>query len=130
MKAAVEETLRWAGPVGTSTRQTTPGHGARRRSAGGGSPDRRRPVLGGPRSARFTDPDRFDIGRKEGAHLAFAIGSHFCLGAWFGRYLARVSLDVLLDRLPNLRLDPDRPVTLSGWEFRAPDSTWVRWDAA
>jgi len=80
--------------------------------------------------SRFTDPDRFDVGRKEGAHLAFAIGSHFCLGAWFGRYLARVSLDVLLDRLPNLRLDPDRPVTLSGWEFRAPDSTWVRWDAA
>jgi len=78
---------------------------------------------------RFTDPDRFDIHRKEGAHLAFAIGSHFCLGAWFGRHLARVSLDVLLDRLPNLRLDPERPVTLSGWEFRAPDSTWVRWDA-
>ena len=106
------------------------GHGARRRSAGGGSLDRRGPVVGGSRPSRFTDPDRFDIGRKEGAHLAFAIGSHFCLGAWFGRYLARVSLDVLLDRLPNLRLDPDRPVTLSGWEFRAPDSTWVRWDAA
>jgi hypothetical protein len=38
-------------------------------------------------------------------------------------------LDVLLDRLPNLGLDPARPVTVSGWEFRAPDSTWVRWDA-
>ena len=43
-------------------------------------------------------------------------------------YGARVSLEVLLDRLPNLRLDPERPPTLSGWEFRAPDSTWVRWD--
>ena len=78
---------------------------------------------------RWTDPDRFDVHRKEGAHLAFAIGTHFCLGAWFGRYLSRVSLDLLLDRLPGLRLDPDRPVTLSGWEFRAPDSLWVRWDA-
>jgi cytochrome P450 len=129
VKAAVEETLRWAGPVGTSTRQTTQAtelagvtleHGA---------------LIGAVLSsanrdpARFTEPDRFDIGRKEGAHLAFAIGTHFCLGAWFGRHLARVSLDVLLDRLPNLRLDRERPVTLSGWEFRAPDSAWVRWDA-
>lgn len=39
------------------------------------------------------------------------------------RDLARVSLNVLLDRLPNLRLDPERPATLSGWEFRTPDST-------
>ena len=79
---------------------------------------------------RFTDPDSFDVHRKEGAHLAFAVGNHFCLGAWFGRHLARVSLDLLLDRLPNLRLDPDRPPTLYGWEFRAPDSTWVVWDPA
>jgi cytochrome P450 len=78
---------------------------------------------------RWTDPDRFDIHRREGAHMAFAIGSHFCLGAWFGRHLARVSVDTLLDRLPNLRLDSDRPVELKGWEFRAPLSTWVRWDA-
>ena len=128
-KAAVEETLRWAGPVGTSTRQTT------QATELAGVELEQGALIGAVLSsanrdpARFTDPDRFDIGRKEGAHLAFAIGTHFCLGAWFGRHLARVSLDVLLDRLPNLRLDPERPVTLSGWEFRAPDSTWVRWDA-
>jgi cytochrome P450 len=128
VRPAVEETLRWAGPVGTSTRQTT------------------RPTILSdvelPEGAligavlasanrdprRFDDPDRFDIDRRQGAHLAFAIGSHFCLGAWFGRHLARVSLDILLDRLPNLRLDPERPVVLRGWEFRAPLSTYVRWD--
>jgi cytochrome P450 len=129
VKAAVEETLRWAGPVGTSTRQTT------QPVALGGVELAQGALIGAVLSSanrdpsRFADPDRFDIGRKQGAHLAFAIGSHFCLGAWFGRHLARVSLNVLLDRLPNLRLDPDRAVTLSGWEFRAPDSTWVRWDA-
>src|SRR3989442_1601718 len=63
---------------------------------------------------RWTEPDRFDIHRKEGAHLAFALGNHFCLGAWFGRHLARVSLEVLLDRLPGLHLDPDRPVECRG----------------
>ena len=128
VKAAVEETLRWAGPVGTSTRQTT-----RATELAGVELDEGA-LIGAVLSSanrdprRFTDPDRFDIHRKEGAHLAFAIGSHFCLGAWFGRHLARVSLDILLDRLPGLRLDPERPATMSGWEFRAPDSAWVRWD--
>jgi cytochrome P450 len=128
IKAAVEETLRWAGPVGTSTRQTT------RATELAGVELEPGALIGAVLSSanrdprRFSDPDRFDIHRKEGAHLAFAVGTHFCLGAWFGRHLARVSLEILLDRLPILRLDPDRPATLGGWEFRAPDSTWVRWD--
>jgi cytochrome P450 len=120
IKAAVEETLRWAGPVGTSTRQTT------RATELGGVGLEEGALIGAVLSSanrdprRYADADRFDIHRKEGAHLAFAVGNHFCLGAWFGRHLARVSLEILLDRLPNLRLEPERPATLSGWEFRAP----------
>src|SRR5262245_60733894 len=130
IKAAVEETLRWAGPVGTSTRQTTETIELAGVTLEEGA------LVGAVLSSanrdprRFTDPDRFDVHRKEGAHLAFAVGTHFCLGAWFGRHLARVSLEILLDRLPGLRLDPERPPTLGGWEFRAPDSSWARWDAA
>lgn len=129
VKGAVEETLRWAGPVGTATRQTTePVELAGVKLESGAliaavlSSANRDP-------RRWTDPDRFDIHRKEGAHLAFSAGTHFCLGAWFGRHLARVTLDLALDRLPALDLNPERPVTLSGWEFRAPDSLWVRWAA-
>ena len=128
IKPAVEETLRWAGPVGTATRQTTETTELAGVELSEGA------LVGAVLSSanrdprRFTNPDRFDLHRKEGVHLAFSIGNHFCLGAWFGRHLSRVSLDILLDRLPNLRLDPDRPATLSGWEFRAPASTWVRWD--
>src|SRR2546422_5546592 len=127
VKSAVEETLRWAGPVGTATRQTT------RATTGADVELPLGALIGAVLSSanrderRYVDPDRFDVHRKEGAHLAFSIGTHFCLGAWFGRHLARVSLDVLLDRLPGLRLDPNRPVELRGWEFRAPLSTWVRW---
>jgi cytochrome P450 len=127
VKAAVEETLRWAGPVGTSTRQTT------RPVALGGVDLEAGALIGAVLSSanrdprRFTDPDRFDVHRKEGQHLAFAAGPHFCLGAWFGRHLARVSMEILLERLPGLRVDPQRPVTLRGWEFRAPDSLWVAW---
>lgn len=127
VNAAVEETLRWAGPVGTATRQTT------REVELAGVELERGSLIGAVLSSanrdprRWTDPDRFDLHRQEGAHLAFSAGTHFCLGAWFGRHLARVTLDRVLDRLPGLRLDADRPVTLSGWEFRAPDSLWARW---
>ncbi|HET6714162.1 MAG TPA: cytochrome P450 [Actinomycetota bacterium] len=127
VKAAVEETLRWAGPVGTATRQAT------REVSLSGVELERGALIGAVLSSanrdprRWTDPDRFDVHRKEGAHLAFSAGTHFCLGAWFGRHLARVTLDHALDRLFDLELVPERPVTLSGWEFRAPDSLWVRW---
>jgi cytochrome P450 len=129
VNAAVEETLRWSGPVGTATRQTTTDI-----ELAGTSLERGALIAAVLSSAnrdprRWTDPDRFDIHRKEGAHLAFSAGTHFCLGAWFGRHLARVTLDLALDRLPALELVPERPVTLSGWEFRAPDSLWVRWMA-
>jgi cytochrome P450 len=76
----------------------------------------------------WTDPDRYDLHRK-GAHLAFATGSHHCVGAWLARAEARTALRVLLERLPNLRLDHDHPVELHGWEFRRPLRLHVRWDA-
>jgi len=128
VKPAVEETLRWAGPVGTSTRQTIETTELAGVKLEGGA------LIGAVLSSanrdprRFTEPDRFDVHCKEGPHVAFAVGNHSCLAAWFGRHLARISLEILLDRLPGLRLDSERPATLSGWEFRAPDSTWVRWD--
>jgi cytochrome P450 len=127
IKPAVEETLRWAGPVGTSTRQTTAPVELAGVKLDEGA------LLGAVLASanrdprRWTDPDRFDIHRKEGAHLAFAVGSHFCLGAWFGRHVTRVAVEHLLDRLPGLVPIQDRPVTLNGWEFRAPDSLWARW---
>jgi cytochrome P450 len=127
VRPAVEETMRWAGPVGTSTRQAT------RPVTLAGTDLEEGALLGAVLSSanrdprRFTHPDRFDLHRKEGQHLAFAAGTHFCLGAWFGRHLGRVSMEILFDRLPGLELDPQRPVTCRGWEFRAPDSLWLRW---
>jgi cytochrome P450 len=60
----------------------------------------------------FDEPDRFDPERPTLAqNLNFGRGTHYCIGGRLARLEISVALDVLLDRLPNLRLedgfDPD-----------------------
>jgi cytochrome P450 len=78
--------------------------------------------------AVFPDPDRFDVRRHNAAeHLAFAHGPHFCFGSHLARLETRTALAALLDRLPGLRLDPDRPARPHGLVFRKPPRLDVRW---
>lgn len=126
---AVEEGARWHSPVGTSTRQTT-----RDAELSGVKLEQGALVAAVLASANrdernWTDPDRYDIHRREGSHLAFATGPHLCIGARLGRYEARTSWRVLFERLQNLRLDPDRPMEVSGWEFRSPHHLHLLFDA-
>jgi cytochrome P450 len=54
---------------------------------------------------QFADPDRIDVGRPDNKHVAFGLGTHFCLGAQLARLEGRIVFETLLRRLPNLRLD-------------------------
>jgi cytochrome P450 len=56
--------------------------------------------------ARWDDPDTFDIHRQLRPSFAFGGGPHICLGMHVARAEIRVGINALLDRLPNLRLDP------------------------
>ncbi|MEV7344688.1 cytochrome P450 [Streptomyces sp. NPDC093544] len=78
----------------------------------------------------FPDPDRFDV-RRENARLqlAFAHGPHYCLAAHLARLETRIALQRLLERLPALRLDPDRPTAAIGLVFRKPSTLHVLWDS-
>ena len=127
IRPAVEEALRWHSPVGTQTRQVTqpvtvsgvklaPGDALAAVLASANRDER-----------HWADPDRYDIDRR-GAHAAFGLGAHHCAGAPLARYEVRLPLEMLLDRFPNLRLDPAHEVELSGWEFRAPTAVHVLWN--
>jgi cytochrome P450 len=53
---------------------------------------------------RFDDPDRFDVGRGDTAHIGFGGGIHFCVGAPLARQELDVSLAGLVARFPDLEL--------------------------
>jgi cytochrome P450 len=53
---------------------------------------------------RFPDPDRFDIGRGDTAHIGFGGGIHFCVGAPLARQEIEVSVAGLAKRFPNLSM--------------------------
>ncbi len=83
--------------------------------------------------AVFADPEAFDPGRFDGqravrAHLTFAAGPHFCIGAQLARLEAQTSVRALLAALPGLRLDPGYPARPQGLVFRKPPELRVRWD--
>ncbi len=129
LRKAIEETLRWHSPVGTLTRTVVhpvtvagvalkPGATVAAVIASANRDER-----------HWTAPDRFDIHRAEGKHLAFGAGPHHCVGAMLSRYEAAVTVRLIFDRLPRLRLDLTRPVALSGWEFHKLLHLHLRWDA-
>ncbi len=79
--------------------------------------------------ARYDHADEFDLDRPVQNHLAFGTGQHQCLGMHLARLELRVGLDLILDRLPNLRLDPDQtPPVIAGLAFRGPLSLPVLFD--
>ncbi|MFI1654341.1 cytochrome P450 [Streptomyces sp. NPDC020472] len=130
LDGAIEESLRYDGPVETGTFRFT-----------------REPVTIGDTvipagesvlvgigaldrdPARFPEPDRFDIRRDTRGHLAFGHGIHYCLGAPLARLEGRIALRTLLDRFPGLELDAEAGSFewLPGMLMRGTRHLPVRW---
>jgi cytochrome P450 len=76
---------------------------------------------------QFADPDVFDLTRDPNPHIAFGRGVHFCLGAPLARLEGSIVLDVLLERLPGLRVEQP-PTFLPHPDFVSPQSILVAVD--
>jgi cytochrome P450 len=126
---AIEEAVRWEPPLLTITRVASRDTELAGVKIPAGSSVM--PMLGAAnrQDERFPDPNRFDIFRSQRAHIGFGHGVHVCLGMHLARLEMRVALNLLLDRLPNLRLDPegDDP-HIRGQVFRSPTSLPVLFD--
>jgi len=79
--------------------------------------------------SRFADPDRFDPGRTDNAHLSFFGGIHYCFGAPLARTEAQVALQELARRLVNPRLVADPPPYRPNPELRGPRHLLIEHDA-
>jgi len=100
----------------------------------------------------FADPERFDIFRtdlytdkilrsghdKDGrfSHMAFGVGPHLCPGAWISHQEAVLGSRVLVDSLPNVRINQERmamdkvdPTELAPIGLGAIRTLWLDFDA-
>ncbi len=118
MRGAIEEMVRYDGPVQSTFRTTT------RDTEVGGTP-----IAAGMGvfviiaaanrdPAKFKDPEKFDIGRESNEHVAFGEGIHFCIGAPLARLEGSIAIGSALERFPHLRLkNPDAAVSYKGSYF-------------
>jgi cytochrome P450 len=53
----------------------------------------------------FIDPDRLDVRRELGHHLAFGFGAHYCLGQALARLEGRIVLEEVIRRFPQWDAD-------------------------
>lgn len=124
---AIEEALRWDGPVAVQLRM------AKKDVVLGGVEIPAGSLLDVVAGAAnrdpetYPDPDRFDIFRSRKPHFSFARGPHICVGQHLARVEMVRALHAVLDRLPNLRFDPDKPrPEIRGSMMRVPRHLYVR----
>ncbi|MEW9519842.1 cytochrome P450 family protein [Streptomyces tubercidicus] len=130
LDSAVEEMLRYDGPVTTATWRFT----AEPVEIGGTLVPAGKTVVIALASAsrdqeHFTAADHFDITRDARGHTAFGHGIHFCLGAPLARLEARVAIRSLLERCPDLAMavDFDDLTWRTGMLIRGTEQLPVRW---
>ena len=131
LRGAIEEALRWEPPISTVVRVarcdcelggiTIPKGTNVSVSVAAANRD----------PTHYADPDCFDPTRKNIAHLTFGGGPHVCLGMPLARMETTVAINGLLDRLPDLHLDPSAPApNITGVAFRSPATLPVEFTAA
>jgi cytochrome P450 len=106
--SAVEEVLRYDGPVHvtarTATRDLPVGEGDEAVTLEAGQQAICHLAAANRDPARFPDPDRFDVTRADNQHLTFSHGIHYCLGAALARVEGQETFAALARRHPQMDL--------------------------
>ena len=120
----IEETLRWETSVTQVSRVATRDTEVAGCPIAAGSPIGVITASANHDETRWDDAGEWKLGRPVQHHLAFGTGPHQCLGMHLARLELRVGLDRILDRLPDLRFDPELADTavIEGYAFRGPSS--------
>lgn len=120
LPAAIEEGMRWEANIPLMRRLVTKDvtlHGA---EVSAGSVVEISISAANRDPGRWASPDEFDIHRRHNPHLAYGAGPHICLGMHVANAEMLVAMEAVLDRLPNLRLDPGvETPRIVGFEHRA-----------
>ena len=111
IRLAVEEMLRWVSPVKNMNRTLTRDYEFAGRQLSEGDQLLLMYESANFDETHFADPETFAPDREPNDHLAFGVGGHFCLGSNLARLELRVLLDRLLDRMPDLQLASDEPLS-------------------
>jgi cytochrome P450 PksS len=105
IRPALEEMLRYASPVEMATER----YAREDVTVAGVTVPRGEMVFAVLASAnrderQFANPAALDLTREPNKHLAFGLGTHFCLGAPLARLEGQIAINTLLRRSPDLRL--------------------------
>lgn len=120
---AIEEALRWESPLTSIVRRTVEDTELCGVAIPAGAAVMVCNASANHDASRWDNADAFDIFRKRFPPVAFGFGPHVCLGQHLARMETMVAMNALLDRLPNLRLDPAaEDVHITGLMFRSPVS--------
>lgn len=118
--SVVQEALRWEGPTSMLPRFAPKDVEWAGQPIPGGS-EVIFAIASANRDERvFEDPHAFAPDRAERDFLSFGHGLHFCLGSHLARREMEVSLRVLSERLPALRLADDASISIEGTVLRGP----------
>src|SRR5258708_1060759 len=102
--AAIEESLRWFGPVQWNPRRAVHDTVLDGMEIRTGETVVVMNAAANRDPRRWAEPERFDVHREVKAHLGFGYGPHLCLGAPLARFEAKVAMEQLLRIAPEFRL--------------------------
>ena len=101
--SAVEEILRWTTPIVYQRRTATEDAEIQGRQIKAGQKVVSYYSSANRDEAVFENPDVFDIHRAPNLHVAFGVGTHFCLGSHLARLELKIMIETILERVPDIR---------------------------